>query len=45
MTATDHDAWRANSAALAAVRRSPDALEGPRAFAEGRPPVWTGSEG
>src|SRR3954454_4468838 len=45
MTATDHDAWRANSAALAAVRRSPDALEGPRAFAEGRPPVWTGLSG
>ena len=42
MTASDHDAWRANTAALAAVRRSPDALEGPRAFAEGREPVWTG---
>jgi crotonobetainyl-CoA hydratase len=45
MTATDHDAWRQNSAALAAVRRSPDALEGPRAFAEHRQPVWTGLSG
>ena len=42
LVATDHDAWRYNSAALAAVRRSPDAIEGPRAFAERRSPVWTG---
>jgi len=42
-TATEHDAWRLSNAAYGAVRRSPDALEGPRAFAEGRPPVWTGA--
>jgi enoyl-CoA hydratase/carnithine racemase len=42
MTVTDEEAWRVNTEALAAIRRSPDAREGPRAFAEGRPPVWTG---
>lgn len=45
LTATEQEAWRTNDRALEAVRRSPDALEGPRAFAEGRPPVWTGVEG
>lgn len=44
LTATEHDAWRLNNAAYAAIRRSPDALEGPRAFAEGRAPVWTGRD-
>ena len=42
LTATEHDSWRLNSSAYNAVRRSPDAREGPRAFAEGRAPVWTG---
>ena len=42
VTATEHDIWRINAAAHAEIRRSPDALEGPRAFAEGRLPVWTG---
>jgi crotonobetainyl-CoA hydratase len=40
LTATHHEAWRLNTAAFAAVLRSPDAVEGPRAFAEGRAPVW-----
>ncbi len=44
MSATSHDAWQYSSAALEAVRRSPDALEGPRAFAQRRPPVWSGLE-
>ena len=44
-TATEHDAWRISNAAYRAVYRSPDALEGPRAFAEGRTPVWTGAGG
>ena len=42
LTASEHDSRRLNSSAYRAVRRSPDALEGPRAFAEGRAPVWTG---
>ena len=41
MTSTDAQAWRVNEEAAAALSRSPDAQEGPRAFAEGRPPVWT----
>jgi len=44
IAATDEEAWRTNDQALEAVRRSPDAQEGPRAFAEGRPPVWSGTE-
>lgn len=40
LTATQHEAWRLNTAAYAAAARSPDAVEGPRAFAEGRAPVW-----
>lgn len=44
VTATDEEAWQTNTDALEAVRRSPDAQEGPRAFAERRPPVWTGLE-
>ena len=43
VNASEHDAWRLNSSAYRAVRCSPDAVEGPRAFAEGRPPVWTGT--
>jgi crotonobetainyl-CoA hydratase len=36
------DPWDANSEATAAVFGSRDAKEGPRAFAERRPPVWEG---
>ena len=42
LTATQHDGWRLSNAAFATVRESPDSKEGPRAFAEGRPPVWSG---
>ena len=42
MTSTEADAWRVNEEAASALSLSPDAQEGPRAFAEGRPPVWTG---
>ena len=42
MTSTDAEAWRVNEEAAAALALSPDAQEGPRAFAEGREPVWTG---
>lgn len=42
LTETQHDAWRINDAAYRAVCRGPDAVEGTRAFAEGREPVWTG---
>jgi crotonobetainyl-CoA hydratase len=44
LTASRHDAWRLNDAAYRAVCRSPDALEGSRAFAERRAPVWTGDQ-
>jgi crotonobetainyl-CoA hydratase len=44
MTSTDAEAWQVNEEAAAALSRSPDAQEGPRAFAEGRPPVWSGLE-
>ncbi|GAA2409619.1 crotonase/enoyl-CoA hydratase family protein [Actinomadura vinacea] len=37
------EAWKANEAAHDEIARTGDALEGPRAFAEGRPPTWTGS--
>jgi enoyl-CoA hydratase/carnithine racemase len=43
-SATPEQAWQYNDAALEAVRRTADALEGPRAFAEHRPPLWTGLE-
>ena len=43
-TSTEAAAWQVNEEAAAALSRSPDAQEGPRAFAEGRPPVWTGLE-
>ncbi|MBW0101048.1 crotonase/enoyl-CoA hydratase family protein [Pseudonocardia sp. KRD291] len=36
------DAWARNSAAIARVMASEDAREGPRAFAENRPPRWQG---
>jgi crotonobetainyl-CoA hydratase len=44
MRATDAEAWELNEAASTAVRRTPDAEEGMRAFVEGRAPVWTGLE-
>ncbi len=39
---TDDDGWRRSSEAMDRIRASDDAREGPRAFAEKRPPVWTG---
>ena len=36
------DPWEVNAAAQAVVFGSRDAQEGPRAFAEKRPPVWEG---
>lgn len=38
-------AWARTDEAWARVRASPDALEGPAAFAERRPPVWVGDRG
>ncbi|MEV0947063.1 crotonase/enoyl-CoA hydratase family protein [Rhodococcus sp. NPDC049939] len=34
--------WEANIAAIATIFASADAVEGPRAFAEKRPPIWQG---
>jgi crotonobetainyl-CoA hydratase len=34
------DPWQLSNDALMRVLSSPDAVEGPRAFAEKRPPVW-----
>jgi crotonobetainyl-CoA hydratase len=39
---TEDDAWRAAAAAWQRVLTSADAVEGPRAFAERRAPVWKG---
>ena len=36
------EAWADNDATLARIFASEDAREGPRAFAEKRPPVWRG---
>jgi len=44
MSSTDAEAWRVNEEAAAALFHSPEVHEGLRAFAEGRPPVWTGLE-
>jgi enoyl-CoA hydratase len=40
--ADDEEAWRISAAAGAAVARTEDFTEGPRAFVEKRPAVWTG---
>ena len=40
--ATDQDAWQLNNRLRAEIGSSEDAHEGPRAFAEKRPPVWRG---
>lgn len=39
---TERDAWERNLREVAANRATDDAREGPRAFAEKRPPVWRG---
>jgi crotonobetainyl-CoA hydratase len=38
-------AWEVNSRYLSVLRASPDAVEGPRSFAEKRPAVWQEVEG
>lgn len=38
---TEREAWALNKALAAEVMAHPDAREGPRAFAEKRPPRWT----
>jgi enoyl-CoA hydratase len=42
VAAGEAEAWRRADEAWSAVRASDDALEGARAFAEKRPPVWSG---
>lgn len=41
-TITEEEAWEEQRRVLPAVFRSDDAAEGPRAFAEKRPPKWSG---
>jgi crotonobetainyl-CoA hydratase len=38
----EEDKWQLNAAEVEAVKRSADAREGPRAFAEKREPRWQG---
>lgn len=38
----EEEGWRRSAEAGARIRATADAREGPRAFAEKRPPVWTG---
>ncbi|MCK4176897.1 crotonase/enoyl-CoA hydratase family protein [Aciditerrimonas ferrireducens] len=42
MDLPEAEAWKRNQEATAVVFTSADAMEGPRAFAEKRPPVWQG---
>jgi enoyl-CoA hydratase len=42
LSSSDEEAFRAASAEMAALSRTDDFAEGPRAFVEKRPPVWTG---
>jgi enoyl-CoA hydratase/carnithine racemase len=39
---SEDDGWRLSAEAMERIRHTEDAAEGPRAFAEKRPPVWTG---
>ena len=40
--ATEEELWKIQRPHMATVWKSGDAKEGPRAFAENRPPAWTG---
>ncbi len=40
--ASEVETWELNDEARQAIMRTEDAREGPRAFAEKRPPIWKG---
>jgi crotonobetainyl-CoA hydratase len=40
--ATENETWKLNNEARISIMSTEDAREGPRAFAEKRPPVWKG---